>query len=117
MAITACVIQGKNEFSCVLNFKGFHLTKRKKKEHKEGDKSTNSGLKRRINSDYFSVLYNPKLLEKHKAFLILNDSFERKMKMLACFTMCRWTSVKLSVMIAHGNKTKISQIQMPSQDC
>lgn len=73
MVITAYVIQGKNEFFCALNFKGFHLTKRKRKKHKGGDKSVNSGLKRRINADYFNVLYNPKLLEKHKAFLILNN--------------------------------------------
>lgn len=73
MMMTACAIQGKNEFFYVLNFKGFYLTKRKRKQHKGGDRSMNSGLKKRINCDYFNVLYNPKLLEKHKVFLILND--------------------------------------------
>lgn len=38
MVITACVIQSKNEFFCVLNFKGFHLTKRKGRKYKGGDK-------------------------------------------------------------------------------
>lgn len=71
--MSACAIQGKSEFFYVLNFKGFYPTKKKRKLHKRENRSMNSGLKRRINSDYFNVLYNPKLLEKHKAFLILND--------------------------------------------
>jgi len=49
MVITACVIQSKNEFFCMLEFKGFHLTKRKGRKYKGGDKSMNPGLKRRIN--------------------------------------------------------------------